>query len=188
MTTRGTFPAFIRQLRKRWQLQLPALTLIAEPLGLMPKASTFYAGQEEVAGRHAFFWFQSSVMRPGEFTINVVLTETRDVPARNSCSPATLSERAPGIYRIGQIVHGRDKWWCLADNPFGGLGWRASSYGDRAAVFEEVMANVTEDVAEVLADLGLPKVPAAEQAVAADGVAAEESDRIEKPTRRRPHR
>jgi hypothetical protein len=157
MTTRGIFPAFMRQLRKHWQLQLPALLAMSKALGAMPRASTFYAGQEATTGRHVFLWVQSSVKRPGEFTVNLALCEAIDVPAQIPRFKASFGDRLPGVYRVGELVHGSDKWWCLAQGPVShGLRWQASSYRDQAVVFDEAIADVTADVTAALEKLGLP--------------------------------
>jgi len=56
MSIRGIFPAFMKQLRRHWQSQLPTLATVSEAVGSMPRTSTFYVGQERAAGRHVFLW------------------------------------------------------------------------------------------------------------------------------------
>jgi len=157
MSIRGIFPAFMKQLQRQWTVELPSLSGIPGALGSMPKASTFYAGKEPAAGRHVFVWIQASVKRPGEFTVNIVLSDAPDAPAPwRPLDRGAFTSRAVGLYRLGDLVRGSDKWWCLAQGPAShGLRWRASSYHDQAAVFEEAIADVTVDVRAVLAELGL---------------------------------
>ncbi len=88
MSIRGFFPAFMKQLRRQWKAEFPGLSGIPGALGSMPKASTFYAGQEPAAGRHVFVSIQESATRRR-------LPESgRQVESRESASATMLDVRS----------------------------------------------------------------------------------------------
>jgi hypothetical protein len=123
----------------------------------MPKASTFYAGQETLVGRHVFVWIQASVKRPGEFTVNIVLSDTHNTPDPSiPLNRSAFNEREVGFYRLGELVGGKDKWWSIA--PEKGFAWLwqviSASQKNKGAI-SNAIAVVTADVKVALSDLGL---------------------------------
>src|SRR5262249_16919186 len=138
--------------------EMPSIRPIPEPLGQLPKASTFYAGARSGSGQHVYFYFQhaNKAWWVGRFTINVVL-------ASDPADPQMVmwnrfgSEFGEGYYRISFLVGEKDKWWHLkADgDPIITQAWRPSQYGDLEAVLREAVDDVTRDVFSVTQLLGV---------------------------------
>ena len=153
---KGTFATFVRQVEREWRVGLPTLRKIEQSYGpSLRKSSTFYAGSSNRLGKHLFIAFQHNSMpwAVGEFTVNVIVSNRLGAPSL--LGPGLdLAGGAEGNYRLGQELHGKDKWWCLlpTDNVHG-LVWKARSYEDQAAVFQAALADVTADVRAFLSKL-----------------------------------
>jgi hypothetical protein len=133
----------------------------------MPKASTFYAGKSQRTDFHVFFGFQHSSNKPGQFTINVIMSKRHGQPKGwNIWFPEEGKPFTEGSYRIGEFVARRkDKWWKLKEEEDYGFSfampmnliedkltnlWCAKDYSDHDAVLAEAVENVTKDVKTVL--------------------------------------
>jgi hypothetical protein len=162
MAKRSVFRDFITGLRKRWREELPQVRPIEEALGpAMPKASTFYAGLSPRLGMHVFVNFQHSSMawQVGQFTINVILSKRAGAPEGwgGPLAPDDGVSFTEGSYRIGGVLgRHKDKWWHLKqdDPPIITEAWRPTSYDDEIVLIEAA-ADVTRDVREALAKLGV---------------------------------
>src|SRR5690349_9296701 len=75
MARQSVYREFMAVLRKRWKTEHPFICPLTKARGLMPKASTFYAGIAKPSGMHVFLYFQhsSKSWKVGQFTVNVVL-------------------------------------------------------------------------------------------------------------------
>lgn len=128
----------------------------------MPKASTFYAGPSSRLRMHVFVRFQHSPMawEVGQFTINMILSKREGAPEGwgGPFAPGDGASFTEGSYRISGVL-GRpgDKWWHLKqnDSPIVTEAWRPTSYDDQEIVLVEAAADVTRDVREALAKLGV---------------------------------
>lgn len=59
-----------------------------------------------------------------------------------------------GSYRIGNLLGGKDKWWCLNRTyPIGIEAWKPTSYDDSGTVLAQAVANVTDDFRRVFGKL-----------------------------------
>jgi len=148
--TRGVFPRFVKQVHRVWSAKWPGVDRVPEAFSpSMPKASTLYVGSRNRLSKHVFVNFQhnSKPWGVGEFTVNIVLSDRLGPPSRQVAFGEDLQRGSDGVYRLGSIVHGRDKWWCLlATDNLHGITWRATSYADQSQVFQEALADVTSDV------------------------------------------
>ena len=184
-SNRGLFPRFIAALERSWAHALPNISPVNRAYSaLMPKASTCLVQLDEVAdgvAPYLFLRFQphSKSWHVGEFTINVIASRQRGAPTRDVRKPSAFFRGEEGYFRIGGLVHGRDKWWALApkqeqlhglvprfvrvvsstgdatmrqtERPSAIVTWRPSTYANEEAVFAETIADVTADVHAVLA-------------------------------------
>lgn len=160
---RGVAPRFIRALARRWRRALPVLSPIIQAVGSLPKASTFVCGPEPLADRWVFLHLQHSHTQPGRITINVLLSEAAmKPPPGRFLRRSEFDDRALGLYRIGTLLHGHDKWWVLVAAPGepAESDWIAPSYGDEPRVFDAAAADITSDVRSLLSELRLPAEPA----------------------------
>ncbi len=163
MAKRSAFRDFIAALRKRWREEFPQVRLINEALGPgMPKASTFYTGFSPRLGMHVFVNFQHScnAWQVGQFTINMILSKRDGAPEGwgGPFAPDDGLSFTEGIYRISAVLgRHRDKWWHLKqdDPPIITEAWRPTSYDEYETVLSEAAAEVTHDVREALAKLGV---------------------------------
>jgi hypothetical protein len=152
---KSIFRQFMAVLRKHWKEKLPFVQPFTEPRGLLPKASSFYAGKMANSGFHVYLNFQHSnkAWEVGQFTINVVFTLDEHNPKMYSirtCGPYFCLE--DGYYRIGFLIGSKDKWWHLkqGDDPIITLAWRPSSYENTDAVISQAVDDVTRDVISAL--------------------------------------
>lgn len=156
---KSIFVEFVKELAADWAQRWPAIVRVKESYGpALPKASTFYAGSENALSRHVFLRFQHNPKswNVGTFTVNVILSERRGMPSRWALPKyADLDRGVVGSYRLGSILYGADKWWCLLPNdwPFG-MAWKPSSYDDAARLRREAIIDVTEDVERFLRRIG----------------------------------
>jgi hypothetical protein len=128
----------------------------------MPKASTFYAGFAPRLEMHVFVNFQhaSKAWQVGRFTINIVLSRREGAPTiwGGPFEPDDSVSYTEGSFRISGIL-GRhsDKWWHLKqDNPpIIAEAWRPTTYDEFETVLAQAVADVTRDVTEALAKLGM---------------------------------
>jgi hypothetical protein len=159
---RSAFRDLISAVRKHWRTALPSVRQVDEPLdALMSKASTFYAGWSPKLGLNVFINFQHSTKawQVGQFTINLVLSQTMGAPKHQGgpVVPENESGFTEGLYRIGSILGGKDKWWHLKDDETNlvTLAWRPKSYAAYEAILAEAVADVTRDVRLALEKLGV---------------------------------
>jgi hypothetical protein len=147
---KSIFSEFIAVLRKRWKEKLPFVRPLTEVRGLLPKASSFYAGKTTDSGWHVYLNFQHSnkAWEVGRFTINVVLSADEYNPKRSMA----MTRLGEGSNRIGFLVGSKDKWWHLKkdDDPILTLAWRPSNYENKDLVISEAVYDVTRDVISVL--------------------------------------
>jgi hypothetical protein len=159
MTRKSIFRDFIAALRKRWKTEYPFIRSIDEARGMLPKASTFYAGVIKDTGIHVFLNFQHSCKswEVGQFTINVVLSSDEYNPkvGMATCSALDLGE---GSHRIGHLLGPKDKWWHLKQDDDGILTqtWRPSNYENADEVISEAVDDVTRDVLSAMTLLDVP--------------------------------
>ena len=151
MKARGLFPPFVKRVASDWRARFPQVARVARTYcPAMPKTSTFYAGADNKYGRHLYLHFQhnSKAWGVGDFTVNVIFSAHEGVPGR-WLGPADLElEPQPeGSYRLGLLVHGRDKWWRLgAGEALYPTTWHATSYARVETVFDEALEDVSRDV------------------------------------------
>jgi hypothetical protein len=163
MAKRSVFRDFIAALRKRWREELPQVQPIEKTLApAMPKASSFYAGLSPQLGMHVFVNFQhsSKSWQVGQFTINMILSKREDAPETwgGPFAPDDGVLFTEGSYRISSVLgRHKDKWWHLNqdDPPVITEAWRPTSYDDYETVLTEAAVEVTRDVREALAKLGV---------------------------------
>lgn len=141
----------------------------------MPKSSTFYlrlGAVPEGVAPHLFLALQhsSKSWSVGHFTVNVIVSQSAETISKQAALPTKHAHFARGLegrHRIGSLVHGKDKWWCLAPMPDwavdavkdiarGGrssthqLEWVPSTYDDDEIVFAEAADDLTVDVRRLL--------------------------------------
>jgi hypothetical protein len=156
---KGLFPRFVRALGTAWETSLPRLTRVSQSYGpSLPKASTFYAGCEVADGKHVFVNLQHNAKswKTGQFTANLVLSNVLGAPASWRLGHrAEFDRRLEGSYRVGSLVHGKDKWWCLTPTEPSRLvlAWQPSSYQDEDVVFREAIEDVSADIGVLLREL-----------------------------------
>jgi mRNA-degrading endonuclease toxin of MazEF toxin-antitoxin module len=163
----GRFLALITALKKQWELTFPFVRPLARPAGRLPCSmeSTFYAGTAQPSGWHVFLWFQPSDQpsKVDDFTLNVILCADPDSPPGRTDPPKEdfARQSSEGIYRIGGLTQGKDKWWHLKDDDPSQLvprliaEWRPTTFADFDIVLRETVADVTRHVAEALRPLKL---------------------------------
>ncbi len=161
----GRFAALIAALKKQWELTFPSVHALARPAGRLPcpVESTFDAGTATPSGWQVFLWFQPADQsaKVDDFTLNVILCANPDAPPTKTDPPKEEFARqsSEGVYRIGPLVDGKDKWWHLqADDPTRLVprliaDWRPTTFADFDVVLRETVADVTRHVAEVLRQL-----------------------------------
>jgi hypothetical protein len=150
----SVYQQFVKVLTERWRGDLPKVTRVRETFApAMPKSSTFYAGRNNRLGRHLFLNFQhhSKSWHVGEFTVNVILSSNLGAPAKWLTLDNELGTNSEGSHRLGMLLYGKDKWWCLRDTDNQhGIAWRPTSYADPALVIHEAVVDVTRDVRQFL--------------------------------------
>jgi hypothetical protein len=163
----GSFLALITALKKQWELSFPFVRSLTEPAGRLPcpRESTFDAGTARPSGWHVYLWFQQSdqASKIDDFTLNVILCADPNSPPAQWNPPKEdfARQSSEGIYRIGGLVDGKDKWWHLRDDDQTKViarliaDWRPTTFGDFDIVLRETVADVTRHVAEILRRLGL---------------------------------
>lgn len=149
----GVFPKFVKFAGRYWRSRYGDVRRIPKALStVLPAASTFDFGIIEQTGQPLYVHLQNS-WQPRDtrnFTVNVVLSDDPEtLRGFGGSSRAEFASGKPGRYRLGTVVHERDKWWCLGPDPYG-FSWHASSYQDESAVFEEAAADVTQDLERML--------------------------------------
>ena len=153
-TAKYTFPKFVDELAAVWGRQWSIMRLETAHGPAMPKASTFYAGSKNSLGKHIFLKLQHNPKswKAGSFTVDVIVSERHGMPAVWRLPKHDDFERGvAGSYRLGSLLHGKDKWWCLRPIEWEfSLSWRPSSYEDPALVRREAIADVTNDVEQLL--------------------------------------
>ena len=157
MAKQSVFRDFIAALKHHWRSELPGVTGIAHASGsAMPKASTFYLGFARQLELHVFANFQHSnkSWEVGSFTINIILAKDRVAPTDCGLKfpPDDGVSFVEGCYRVGSLLHGKDKWWQLkaTRNLASRDAWRASSYSNPERVLTEAVIDVTQDVLAVV--------------------------------------
>lgn len=153
----GLYPRFIRRLTTVWRARHPGLRPVESALAPgLSKSSTFYAGAANRHARHLFINLQHNpkAWKAGQFTVNAVFSPVPGAPARwHTGTP--LEDGPEGMYRVGTIVHGYDKWWCLQlpEKPHR-HHWVAASYDDEELVFLEAIEDVSRDLEALFAKIG----------------------------------
>lgn len=150
----GVFPKFVKFVARYWLARYPDVRRTPMALSsIFPATNTFEFGIIEQTSQPLFVNLQNS-WKPGDshnFTVNVLLSEDADVLRGFGGIRADFVRGKPGSYRLGTVVHERDKWWSLRpDFASFSFVWHASSYDDETTVFEEAIADVTGDLERML--------------------------------------
>jgi hypothetical protein len=150
---KSVFREFVKRLRKDWKSRFPTVQPVAEAYAwAMPKASTFYIGLATQYGKHLFLNIQhySKPWGVGDLTVNVIFSSCLGEPKR--WIGRDLEPDPEGSHRLGILLYGKDKWWCLAPNQNTyGMAWRPTSYDDPEHVLTSAVEDVSTDVAKFFA-------------------------------------
>jgi len=153
----ASFQALVKGLRTEWRVRFPWMTPVVTGYGpALPKASTLYAGNQNRFGRHVLVNMQHSPKSwaIGDSTVNLVFSTTLGPPSRWGLD-FELGEEPEGFYRLGTIVHGRDKWWCLRPSEsIYEMVWRPTSYDRSDQVVREAIDDISADMERCFATLG----------------------------------
>jgi hypothetical protein len=175
MAKQKVYQRFITALKGHWRTALPDVKPLSNPLGPLPKSSSFDAGFIPTTGQHVFLQFQTTWQEAGKFTINLIVVD-------EGCELSDISENAYAWKCGGRLPHGahriatflenvrHDKWWYLCadredlliDNAdwrerrirIRANGWAVDNYENEAQVIESAVEDVTRDVATALRAVG----------------------------------
>ena len=158
--SRHTVATFIKRLKRDWRVRFPWIENRAL-YAVFAKSHTFYVGNANKYRQHLFIIFQHNdkPSKVGQITVNLVFSPTEGKPSRFRGRLPNLDEPPEGIYRLGSVLYGRDKWWCLVSAPRAMrvvLHWAASSYGDQEKVLAEAIEDISGDVAALFERIGQP--------------------------------
>jgi hypothetical protein len=146
---KSVFRACVERVRRDWKTRFPWVRPADETyVPAMPKASTFYAGSANRFSKHLFLHLQhhSKPWAVGDMTVNVIISSRLGAPEPWSVR-LDLEPNPEGSHRIGILVHGEDKWWCLSPNDsIYAITWRPTTYADPEAVLDGAVADLSKDV------------------------------------------
>jgi hypothetical protein len=150
----------MRHVRTVWADEWPSVQPIEAAIGhSLRKSNTFEARDRPTNAPRLYLWFQHSCYpwAVGDFTVNLVLADPGATePSLRLGLPGDFAQLVHGSYRLGDLIYGLDKWWCLRNNdrPYP-MTWRAQSYGDETDVFREALADVSRDLRIACARVGI---------------------------------
>ena len=120
------------------------------------KSTTFHAGSANRYARHLFINLQHNpkAWKAGQFTLNAIFSPIQGAPARWH-SGIPLDDGPEGMYRVGTLVHGYDKWWCLEPPQDERRHlWVAASYAEEELVFLEAIEDLSRDLEALFVKIG----------------------------------